>query len=958
VDDLERLISILNDEEAISRLKSLIDSDTTAKKRENCKKEKSEIEKLKKLLEERDKEILRLKEQLEENSKNDNSTLLNEIFRLLPDYCFLIDERGNIVQVNDLVLSLTDFESIDEILGENFFAVCRYHLESKDAEKRFKNAIKKRESLRDLVAKFVSLNGREFRGRISLHPLKLNGSFSGFFIHLRDVTESEESIGELSSLLRATYEQIPSPVAAFFVDRNGVIQYANDVVAQLSGHFSADEIIGKHVGELFQTSGEKTIAEKVLSTGEAVLNLEAVTRTRDGKEIPVLISCSPIYLNGELVGAIDIFVDISELREKERKANEALKLVEAIFRSIPHPAYMLFVGKDGKIKYATEEVARFMDFENASELVGKRMHEILQTSNKKTIVDKVIETGEPVLDLQVSTRTKNGKEIPVLLSCVPVHLDGELIGAIDVFVDITEVKKKEEEARKAFEFVENVFRKIPYPVYFMFVDKDYRIQYANEEIAKFHGLKSLDEVIGQYVYDLFHIESGKTVAQRVIDSGEPIFNHETISITKDGKEIPVVLSCVPIYDGNGEMLGVIDVFTDLTKLKEKEAKMEEIIEYCETALDIISNGIKELQAGNLDIRLKKPEKDIEDVEVDEKFVETMEAFNEFIERLSSIITNVSMGMRETNEKVAETTDALNQMNSGMEQISSASQQIATGSENLSRLANESMLEIRESEKRIKKLVEDARESSKLANESSQNAEKTGALGNEALEKMNIIASEIEKASKLVETLEEAVQKIGKVTEKIKTIADQTNLLALNAAIEAARAGEYGRGFAVVADEIRKLAEESRRSTEEINEIVKMVQEETQKVINATKSVKDISLESSVRIREALNKAMEISESVKRITEMFESVTKSAESVYEKIEHVAKNFEEIASTAEENAASSEETSAAIEEQTAAIQQINIAMVKIKEIASQTLETLVENFRTQAMGDFNHIMAKNN
>ena len=351
-------------------------------------------------------------------------------------------------------------------------------------------------------------------------------------------------------------------------------------------------------------------------------------------------------------------------------------------------------------------------------------------------------------------------------------------------------------------------------------------------------------------------------------------------------------------------------------------------------LELLKGAIKEIINGNLDIELEKR---------DDELGEVFELINKLVKELKQIIEETAKAMNETLQMSKESQEAVNQMNAGMQQISSAAQQIATGSENLSKLANTSQVELKETNKIFEKLNKAIMESSNYANNALENAKSSQELGVVALNKLDEMIKEIELAGSIVDELNNAVRNIGKVTEKIKSIADQTNLLALNAAIEAARAGEHGRGFAVVADEVRKLAEESRKSTEEINEIVKNVQEETQKVIDAIMEVKADSAEGSKGIEIALNKASEIAEAVGKISEMLERISKGAEDGLERIESLVKSFEEVASTAEENASSSEETSAAIEEQSAAVQQISMTMEKVNKIATKTRDDIAKKFK---------------
>ena len=769
------------------------------------------------------------------------------------------------------------------------------------------------------VERIVNVNGAIKTLLISAHSID-----GRIILTVEDKTDAKR-VSELETLIKA----IPIPVMVS--DSKFNIILANDKFVEMLGYDSVEDVIGKKCYDVVKSDACRTKNCKKILLRKERHKLERLYTKIGNKDF--IVEAIPIMEDGRFTGThVESFVDITELKEKEREILNLKEQIHTLFEGIPHPTYILVLNKDLEIIYANTEVAKLFGYSNTSDLIGKKIMNVIEDSKLVNLIIDAMENEKEIRDKD-TTLTIRGREIPIRLSISHIYKDGKFIGAIVTFTDVEEVKKLER-------FIKLLFEEIPHPIYILYVDKNGIVKYVSKETAKLVGYDRCDLVIGKAVTDLYTSvsvkETGSRLHERVIESGKPIINIEdTIEIYKTGKKLPVIRSAIPIYDNNGELLGVLSVLVDITNLKEKEKEIQDLLEYTKTCLAKLSNAIVKLGEGDLDVKVEKIK--------DDEFGKTFETFNSFVKRLRETIITLIKEMDKTMKHVSEATNAINQINSGMEQISSASQQIASASENLSRLASTAMTEVKSAKEIFKDLEESATRSRQFTEEATRISRESREVGAKALEILNQITENVAETAKIVERLEVTMRNVGKITERIKNIADQTNLLALNAAIEAARAGEYGRGFAVVADEIRKLAEESRKSTEEIAEIINRVQEDSKRVIDAINEVKSSTLEGSRDIKVALTKAEEVANAVNKINEMLKDVSEKAREGMVRIEQIAKSFEEVASTAEENAASSEQTSAAIEEQTAAIHEIRSIINEIDKMARMVMDTLTKNFK---------------
>ncbi|WP_440947561.1 methyl-accepting chemotaxis protein [Methanosarcina sp. T3] len=635
-----------------------------------------------------------------------------------------------------------------------------------------------------------------------------------------------------------------------------------------------------------------------------------------------------------------IVSDLGNTRQKDSLKNlvegEDLRVKEtsSLIDNLPITIFRTSVDSSWPIKYVSKNVEKLTGHSKIEFISQKLSWSDIVFPEDVPLIEKIVQKAmrnRTAYQVEYRIKKTDGSTVFIQEQAHLVNDEAGNLAYIDgVFLDVTPQILRREESQRV------IVSSIPQPSLALYVDASGRIKYINDYFVKVCKFKRAEDAIGIFPGDLMESSDKKSLAEKVLESGEAVYNLERpLKLRALDKPLHTVTSSVPIKDDGGAIIGNLTIITDMTEMKEKEKEIEELLHYTNSCLKDLGEGIRRISGGDLEVHLEKLK--------DDDFGKTFDEFNKLVANLKSVIEIILEDMLTTLEEARQSEEAVSQMNTGMQQISTAAEQIATGSENLSRHAGTAATDVKASQEIFKKLSESSTKSSSYASQAGKTSEEAQELNNMALEGVEQFVAEIFKLGNIVHSLDDAVNNIGAVTGKIKSIADQTNLLALNAAIEAARAGEYGRGFAVVADEVRKLAADSRKSTDEINEIVTNVQKETKKVTEAINAADVQAKTGSKNIKQALNKSHEIAAAVATINSMLVELDKLSDEGLNKIDNIEKSISEAASTAEENAASSEETSAAIEEQTAAMQQVSTSVQSVSELAQKTVDTLLENFK---------------
>jgi PAS domain S-box-containing protein len=185
----------------------------------------------------------------------------------------------------------------------------------------------------------------------------------------------------ISAQLRAVVES--SGDAIISRDLNGIIQSWNLGAEQIFG-YPAAEAIGQPISLLLPTDRsheEPDIMERIRGGG-LVKHFETIRRRKDGKEIPVSLTISPVHdATQKLVGASHIARDITERKELEEQLRQSQKLesLGVLAGGLAHDFNNLLTGIMGNASLAFDDLS-------GSNPARSHMSEILHASERAALL--------------------------------------------------------------------------------------------------------------------------------------------------------------------------------------------------------------------------------------------------------------------------------------------------------------------------------------------------------------------------------------------------------------------------------------------------------------------------------------------------------------------------------------------------------------------------------------------
>ena len=496
------------------------------------------------------------------------------LVELAPDGIVAVNAEGMVTSVNRSFLTLVGYDSEEGIVGKPFTELVTIQGEDIPRFQEMFSSLMNGEPLSPVEFLYVRKDGTSRWAEVHPGLLIRDGKPVGVQVVMRDVSERKNA-EKLTQENQQKFEQLfmSNPEAAAYVDPNERVLNVNPRFTELFG-YSFDEVKGKFLDDFVVPDDRRKEALMLTQKGkEGYVYYETVRKNKKGSLIPVTLSTAPIVLEGQHLGGIVLYMDMTERRNMIESLESSEKRLRILFESAPDGYYLsdlsgTFV--DGN--KAAEEMTGYAK----TELIGKSFSKLLPRSQilKAAKLLGLNAAGKSTGPDELVLNRKDGTQVTVEIRTHPVRIKDQRL-VLGIARDITERKRGERLILENQQKFEHLFRGNPEAT--VFLDSSFHVLDIGPRFTSLFGY-TLDEIRGKHINDVVATKNMMEEA-RMLDekAAKGYVYHDAVRMRKDGSLIPVSISAAPILIQD-QLAGYIGVYKDVSQLRKAEEELRKAME--------------------------------------------------------------------------------------------------------------------------------------------------------------------------------------------------------------------------------------------------------------------------------------------------------------------------------------------------------------------------------------------
>lgn len=487
------------------------------------------------------------------------------ILNAVIDPLVVLDNKLQVQTANRAFYSLFGV-SRDEVQGISIRELGSNDWESSDSWKAIERALSGRTEFQaiEIEGEFPVVGRRTFV--LDVRRLARDGD-ALILTTFQDITERKQA-QQTTSLLAAIVDHSDDAIISKKLD--GTLISWNKSAERLFG-YKAEEAIGRHITLIVppdRCSEEESILRRV-ALGERVDHFETIRRRRDGTDLDVSLTISPIRdAAGSVIGASKVARDITERKRAERALSEQARLLDLSNDAI------VIRDADDRVTYWNRAATELYGFTH-QEALGRVTHELLQTQFPAPLewINEQLHHDERWRGELVHIRKDGTKAIVNSRWVLDQKADGSSWCILETNNDITKQKRTEKALRESEERFRAIVETTPECV--KLISADGTLLQMNTSGLQMLGATFADDLLGKSVYDLVVPEDRgrfRAFNEAVCRGQQGSLQFEIVGL--EGKRRHMETHAAPLSTPDGTTVHLA-VSSDITQRKHAEQALRE-----------------------------------------------------------------------------------------------------------------------------------------------------------------------------------------------------------------------------------------------------------------------------------------------------------------------------------------------------------------------------------------------
>lgn len=477
------------------------------------------------------------------------------------DLIALFDGEGTITFISPSITEIFGYETKDLMYKK--MDILLHPNEKKYVYKQLKKLVENKQDTMRIEHQILHKNG-DWIYCETIGVNKLSSPLKSILINTRNISEkkrAEQLLQESEERYRGIVDNINDGIIT--LDLHGNFTYVNSIAAKRSGR-SVKKMLTLNIYDLImpeKLESAKNRFYKIIS-GKPQPPFELAYLSAEGKKIYIEVNARPIFENNKISSIHAVTRDITDRKKIEDQLKESEEKYRSIFNS--SDVAIILTDMNGIVTDVNPAVLRILRYDDPTELIGRPTTESYAHPEKRVIVmEKLMENGN-VLNHEMTFLRKDGTHAYCIGNGTVLRdTDGNIIGSIGSFNDITEKVNAERQIKRTKDYLQKVIDSTQDIIFS--IDSDNRILTWNKAAERITGYK-VKSIRGKKIDDI-DIFIEPTLLKKMVQNSiqhKPLETNEISLCSIDGDHRLINISTALMNDEKLEINSILFTGHDIT----------------------------------------------------------------------------------------------------------------------------------------------------------------------------------------------------------------------------------------------------------------------------------------------------------------------------------------------------------------------------------------------------------